>query len=302
LEGRPAAAAVARARERLLGWHAQFTRFEPGSELSRLNADPRAEVPVSADMATVVGAAIVAARLTGGLVDPTLVTEIETAGYDADLRTSLPLATALSLAPPRSPARASQVARWSRVTVDRRRGIVRRPPGTRLDPGGIAKGVFADLLAEELSAHAAFAVDCAGDVRVGGADGTRRTINVASPFDDRVLHAFALADVGVATSGIGRRSWRDGEGRPAHHLLDPATGRPAYTGVVQATALAPTAARAEALAKAAVLAGPDGAAAWLPHGGVIACDDGSHEVLEPRMGRVVSSAALRRLAAPALRA
>ena len=43
---------------------------------------------------------------------------------------------------------------------------------------------------------------------------------------------------------------------PAHHLLDPATGRPAWTGVLSATAKAPTAALAEALAKAAVLSGP----------------------------------------------
>ena len=52
--------------------------------------------------------------------------------------------------------------------------------------------------------------------------------------------------------------------RPAHHLLDPATGRPAFTGVVQATALAPTALEAEIRAKAAVLGGPDGARAVAP--------------------------------------
>ncbi len=66
---------------------------------------------------------------------------------------------------------------------------------------------------------------------------------------------------------------------PAHHLLDAATGRPAYTGVVQATALAPTALEGEALAKAAVLSGPDGGAVWLRHGGVLVFDDGSHAVV-----------------------
>ncbi len=80
----------------------------------------------------------------------------------------------------------------------------------------------------------------------------------------------------VATSGIGRRSWLGPDGRPAHHLLDPATGRPAFTGVVQATALAPTAVEAEWRAKAAVLSGPERAADWLAHGGVVVLDDGSH--------------------------
>jgi ApbE family len=68
---------------------------------------------------------------------------------------------------------------------------------------------------------------------------------------------------------------------PARHLLDPATGRPAYTGVVQATALAPTAAQAEAIAKAALLSGPARAAEWLSYGGVVVFDDGGYEVLEP---------------------
>ena len=45
-------------------------------------------------------------------------------------------------------------------------------------------------------------------------------------------------------------------GRPAHHLLDPSTGRPAWTGLVGATALAPTALEAETLAKIALLSGP----------------------------------------------
>ena len=46
----------------------------------------------------------------------------------------------------------------------------------------------------------------------------------------------------------------------------------------QATAIAPTAVEAEIRAKAAVLSGPDGAADWLPHGGVLVFDDGSHRV------------------------
>jgi thiamine biosynthesis lipoprotein len=70
--------------------------------------------------------------------------------------------------------------------------------------------------------------------------------------------------------------WRARIGVAAHHLLDPATGRPAFTGVVQATATASTALKAGVRATAAVLSGPEGAAAWLPHGGVVVLDDGNH--------------------------
>jgi thiamine biosynthesis lipoprotein len=63
--------------------------------------------------------------------------------------------------------------------------------------------------------------------------------------------------------------------------LDPATGRPAFTGIVQVTALAPSALLAEIRAKAAILSGPRVAPSWLPDGGVIVFDDGSYKVIEP---------------------
>jgi FAD:protein FMN transferase len=271
--------AVETARASLISWHELFTRFDPRSELSRLNADPRREVPVSPIMARFVQAIAEAARSTSGLVDATLLGELETSGYRTDLATSVPLESALERAPARRPAAPSAAPRWSEVTVDLERCTVRRPPGLRLDSGGLAKGVLADVLGEQLATHASYAVDAAGDLRVGGAEGLARPVQVASPFDGTILHTFRLADAGVATSGIGRRSWLNPDGEPAHHLLDPATGRPAYTGVVQATALAPTALEAEIRAKAAVLSGPDGALAWLRQGGAVVLEDGSHAVV-----------------------
>jgi FAD:protein FMN transferase len=275
-------AAVAATRDRLLEWHRQFSRFLPDSELSLLNRDPRPVVPVSPLLRRVVEVGVRAARRSGGLVDPTLVGEIELAGYDSDLRDSgLALSLALELAPPRAPAGPSAAASWSAIEVDRRTGTVARPPGVKFDSGGIAKGVFADELGALLSADDAFVVDCAGDIRLGGRAGIAREVRVASPFDESVLHTFVLRSGGVTTSGIGRRSWLGPDGAPAHHLLDPASGRPAFTGVVQATALAPTAAEAEMLSKAAVLSGPDEADGWLVHGGLVVYDDGSRRILEP---------------------
>ncbi len=69
------------------------------------------------------------------------------------------------------------------------------------------------------------------------------------------------------------------DGSPAHHLLNPATGTPAFTGIVQVTALAPTATEAEVLSKAAILSGPDGAERWLEHGGMVVFADGGVQVL-----------------------
>ena len=258
--------------------HERFSRFDPASELSRFNADPRTTVPVSPMLARLAQGAVEAAMLTGGLVDPTLVPELERAGYASDHQRSLPLDTALAGAPPRRPARPRSERRWATITVDGPARTISRPPGVTLDSGGF-KGLFADVVARLVAGADAYAIDCAGDLRIGGTAGTPRRVHVTSPFaSDVVLHELDVVDGGVATSGIGRRSWLDRDGRPAHHVLDPSTGRPAFTGLIQVTALAPTALEAEARAKAALLSGPAGAERWLPHGGVIVDEDGHTEV------------------------
>jgi FAD:protein FMN transferase len=269
------------ARDRLLELHGRFSRFLADSELSRLNRDVRARVPVSPTMARLAEAVRDAGAATGGLVDATLLGELEQAGYASELGAALPLPLALALAPPRHAASPSRKAGWALLDVDREQSWIARPPGLSIDSGGLGKGLFADLLAEQLAAHESFAVDCGGDLAIGGSVARERRLDVQSPFDGTIIHSFHVSATGVATSGIGRRSWLGSDGRPAHHLLDPGSGRPAFTGVVQATALAPSALLAEVHAKAAVLSGPERAPAWLRWGGVLVFDDGSHAVRQP---------------------
>ena len=269
----------------LEAWHRQFTRFEAESEISELNDHRCHAVNVTPLMARFADLARRAAELTGGLVDATLLGEIERAGYTTDLAHATDLRSALAVAPERAPAQPHPDERWRLVRVDLAENVVFRPPGLRLDSGGLAKGLFCDVLADTLGTHDAFAVDCAGDVRVGGRARLERPVQVADPFGGGIIHTFLDSDLAAATSGIGRRSWVDAQGRPCHHLLDPASGRPAFTGIVQVTALASKAALAEVCAKAAILSGPAEAANWLPDGGVIVYDDGSHEVVPPNVAR-----------------
>jgi thiamine biosynthesis lipoprotein len=271
----PALAAEAEAE--VAAFAAALTRFDDDSELSRLNADQRASVPASPLLCRAVAAAVDAAHTTGGLVDPTLLGALERAGYRTS-RTGvpgLPAAAALTEAPPRRPARPHGAHRWRDITAGA--GVIHRPPGVRLDLGGTAKGLCADLLAERLAPSGPFAVDCGGDARLGGA---AFPVAVASPFGGGPVWTFDVHLGAVATSGLGERVWRDASGAPAHHLLDPATGLPAWTGLASATALAPTAVAAEALAKAAFLSGPAGARRLLRrHGGVLVHEDGGVEPL-----------------------
>jgi FAD:protein FMN transferase len=268
------------ARRVLLDAHRTLSRFDPDSELSRLNRDRRREVPASPLLRRVVAAALDAGLRSGGLVDATLVDEIEAAGY-ADSRDFGAGHGGPSAPDSPRPAGPSARAGWCEFVVDERAGTVTRPPGVRLDPGGIAKGLMADLVGEALGDFDSFAVDCCGDLRIGGRGGRERAVLVDDPAGGAPLQTLRIVDGGVATSGITRRAWTGPDDRPAHQILDPASGLPAFTGVVQATAVAPTALLAETLAKSALLVGPARAESQLPFGGVIVEADGAVRFVEP---------------------
>ena len=286
----PARAAAADARRFVSQFEAALSRFRLDSELSHLNEDPRERVPASELLRGAVKAGLAAAELSGGLVDPTLVDEIEAAGYFAS-RAGLPsgpLAAALEAAPPRRPARPRSGARWRRFEVDDAAGVIIRPPGLRFDTGGTGKGLAADLIAARLAGYGRFLVDCGGDIRIGGAGGLIRPFEVfvEHPLSGELTHVLRLGSGAVATSGLGVRVWRRAEGGYAHHLLDPSTGAPAWTGVIGATALGDSAIEAETLAKVALLSGPvTGASVLAERGGLLVHDSGRIEVIGPISAR-----------------
>ena len=248
------------ARELVERFEACCSRFRPDSELCALNADPRRVVPASRTLRDAVRAALWAARRSGGLVDPCLLDALEGAGYRHSF-TPGPAA----VPPPSGPGRAAApapAARWREVVVDDAAGTIARPRGLRLDLGGSGKGHVADRVAALLAPARSWVVDCGGDVRMGGT----HEVHVAQPLGGPPAARLRLADTAVATSSVVRRAWRGADGTPRHHLLDPATGRSAWSGLLAATAFAPTALEAEMLAKVALLRGRGDA---LAHGGVL---------------------------------
>jgi thiamine biosynthesis lipoprotein len=282
----PAAEAAESARRLVVEFDAALSRFKPESELCRLNADPRERVPASDLLREAVRAGVAAAEATGGLVDPTLVREIEASGY-AHSRAGVagePLSAALDEAPVRRPARPSDAARWRSVTVDDEAGEVIRPPGVLFDSGGCGKGLAADIVARQLRGYSRFIVDCGGDIRIGGPDALVHPydVHVEHPLSGERAFVLRLGAGGVATSGLNVRIWRGEDGRFAHHLLDPSTGEPAWTGLIGATALGESAVEAETWSKAALLSGPEGARRVLAErGGLLVHDDGRLEPVGP---------------------
>jgi thiamine biosynthesis lipoprotein len=224
------------ARRRIVELEDRWSRFRPTSELSRLNATPGRLVLVSADTYALVDRAVTAWRLTAGAFDPSVLPALRAAGYDDDLaavrrRTDHDDGLAGGASPG-----CGGVELFPEVS-----GVV-LPVGVELDPGGIGKGLAADLItAELLDAGAAGAmVNLGGDLRVRGAApaGDAWSLDVEHPSDpDRTLLRLALHDGAVATSSRLRRTWVR-NGRTHHHIIDPRTGAPVSNPVVAVTAVA----------------------------------------------------------------
>ncbi len=234
----------------------QWSRFRPGSQVSIMNAYAGRPVLVPEDVVRLVAHAVQAWRLTEGLYDPTMLTELEAYGYD---RSHELLAVPEGLSSPRSsgPERPSMA---DRIEVDVIVGSVTLPKGSAFDPGGIGKGLAADIVMDMVGAAAGVLIDLGGDLRVEGdwIDGGSWPVGVADPFDpDRDIASLGIIRGGVATSSSLRRRWRGRDGFDCHHLLDPRTGRPADTDLVAATVNADTAWLADVVAKAAVIGGSD---------------------------------------------
>lgn len=224
----------------------RFSRFRGDSEIAALN---RAEGP--ARVSAALFAALQRARgyhaLSDGLFDPCVGGALAALGYD---RSFAPGALDREAASPPPPA-----ATMAEVELDARSLTVTLPRGARLDLGGMIKGFTADRASRRLPATGA--VDAGGDavVRGAGPDGEGWLVDVEDPRDPRaVLLTLRARDRAVATSAPNRRRWRVG-GREQHHLVDPRTGRPATTDLLQVTALAPAAELAEVIAKAAFFLG-----------------------------------------------
>lgn len=243
----------------------RWSRFRPDSELSRLNAAAGRPTVLPADTFTLVATAVDAWRRTHGLFDPTVLSAVTAVGYDRSFEFVDPDGSA--------PVgdRDEAVPGCAGITLEPGTGLVRLPRGVGLDLGGIAKGHAADLVvAAMLAAGADGALaNLGGDLRVAGLPPVPAgwLIGIEDPHDpSHDLGLLALADGAVTTSSRLRRKWRHG-GRPVHHIIDPATGRPADSGVDAAVVVADRGVRAEILAKAAVVAGPAAGAEFLTRAG-----------------------------------
>jgi thiamine biosynthesis lipoprotein len=198
--------------------------------------------------------------VTEGRFDPTLLGAVVRAGYDMSFDALPRERDAVTTVEHR-------VSGAHAVVVDASTRLVMLPAGVGFDAGGIGKGFAADIVSGEVMAAGAHGacVNIGGDVRVRGTapNGDAWQVDVLDPNDGAIARtAVVLADGGVVTSSRSRRTWTV-DGHERHHLLDPATDAPVDNDIVCVTVVASDGWRAEALAKAAFVAGTEAGLAFV---------------------------------------
>jgi thiamine biosynthesis lipoprotein len=238
-----------------------WSRFVATSDISRINqlGPSGAALGVDPSTLTLLATMIEGYEVTAGRFDPTVLPALIAEGYAASLT---------------DPAAVSSVALGERgfatlheLALDPSTDTVTVPGGLALDPGGVGKGLAADLAVARLLASGAAGamVEIGGDLVMGGAsvDPAGWLVDVEHPDPcDGVACALAVSGGGVATSSVCSRRWvRDGVVR--HHQIDPATSACSDTDLLAVTVFARAGWLAEVHATGALATGTAGVISYL---------------------------------------
>ena len=236
------------------------SRFRDDSEVMALAAAGGRAVLVSDTLTEAVAVALRVARMTDGLVDPTVGNALVELGYDRDFAAVVDGRSTRVPEPHAAPG-------WQCVELDEDANTVRVPAGLVLDLGSSAKALVVDKAAAAAAAvcDGGVLVNVGGDIAVGGpvpsggwsilvADSHRAPLEGPG-------QRIAVHDGGLATSSTSVRRWRQG-GDDMHHIVDPATGRPVPETWRTVSVAAASCVDANAASTAAVLLG-EAAPAWL---------------------------------------
>lgn len=240
---------------RLEDLEARWSRFVPTSEVSKLNAAGGAWGDVSDITRRLLSRAREAFDRTNGVLNPLLLNALSSLGYDRSHELLADVTPGV-----RADGRASSSPTWiapSASEIEIESGRVRLPAGTAFDPGGLGKGLAADIVMEDLlAAGATWAlVSLGGDLRFGGAELASRgwETQIEEPrAAGQVWGSVSITSGALATSSVLSRRWTHG-GTVHHHLLDPATGLPAAGRRIAATVHAAEAWWADVVAKVLVI-------------------------------------------------
>ncbi len=246
---------------------AALSRFRDDSEVSAIQCAPGQRVVVSQTLARAIDAALRAAQLTDGLVDPTVGRVLRLAGFDRDFA---------FVRDRDMPPRIEVVPGWRAIEWRSTDRLLRLPHGLELDFGSTGKALIVDDCATALTRlvrpGGGALISIGGDMRAVGAapSGGWRVLLAEDSSTPRTGSGDTVAfhEGALATSSTTVRRWRN-HGEVVHHLIDPRTARPAAGPWRTASVVAADCVDANTAATVAVILGED-AVEWLQRRGLAA--------------------------------
>ncbi|MEK7647086.1 MAG: FAD:protein FMN transferase [Patescibacteria group bacterium] len=234
----------------------KFSRFQPASELSRMNQCSGKEFNASPLMIEIMRLAKTAHKKTSGIFNPAVLNILENLGYDKNFED---IGGINQNQPASAKIYTVKNSAFTGIKINKMAGKIKMPKGLRIDLGGIGKGFVVDLVSQKLKKYSAnFWISAGGDMIFYGTNhGQKWRVGVQNP----LRHENDIMEVempekmpAIATSGITKRVWRQ-NGQAYHHIIDPRTSLPANNRLLAATVVAHNAWWADVLAKSALILG-----------------------------------------------
>jgi len=235
-----------------------MSHYRDDSELSRFNRhESTAPFRVSVETYAVFEEAARVSRVTDGALDVTIAPLVDAWGFGPTPPAKLPDDAEV--------AALLQRVGYENIEMDpERRTLSKRLPSLTANLSAVAKGYAADRVAVALRSfgHGSFMVEIGGEVVASGSSGSgvdwRIAIEKPVPGSPSFQRIVALRDRALATSGD-YRNYREVDGVRVAHTIDPRNGRPLTHQLASVTVVEQTCARADALATALLVLGPEAA-------------------------------------------
>jgi len=152
---------------------------------------------------------------------------------------------------------------YTKIQYDSATGQVTIPEGMTIDLGSIAKGYAGQLAAQYLRDQGVTSalLNLGGNVQTIGSkpDGTPWSIGIQDPMGSSPMMALSVSDQAVITSG-GYERYFEQDGQTYWHIMNPATGRPARSGLLSVSVIGEQGSVCDALSTALFVMGLEKAA------------------------------------------
>lgn len=231
-----------------------FSRFLPESELSFFNK-MKLNIPFfpSESFYQVLDIAEKIEKWSEGIITPRILKSLEHLGYNESFEKLNKI-----FDNKKEPSPISLKENW--IQFNHSMKSITRLNDAIIDLGGFVKGWAVDTTVQQLKQLGLEEgmINAGGDLKIWGDNSWN--VEIADPLDEsKNIWLIKANNTAIATSGTIKRSFRNGY----HHIINPFTGMPTNSDIIQVTVAADSVIKAETLSKIWIILGYEKGLSWM---------------------------------------